>query len=801
MRTYLLAYCWIWGLLLLGVPAYTQVSGVVRDAETGDSLAFAYVLGVQAQSGCFSGLDGRFSIPSLHSPDSLKVNLLGYIPKTVAVSPGQKVVVVLQPGGVSLADVLIQPTENPALRIVRLAIAHRNTNDPQNFSHFSLDTYNKLTAAPRYPASYPDSLRLRFHIFLSETVTHRLQIRPGKVQEKILSARLAGYPGKVIPFTASDLQDLSFYSNYVGVFGQQFLSPVSPPGLHQYRYTLRDTLVVGEDSIFTLDFSPKTAGLDAFKGSMRIHSRNWALSTVQVELVPGEGGLLIQAGQIKQVYTELPDGTWVPSELTTEIDSKPLSTGDAFSFHMSGYSRLSHQQLGDSTRGQFRPEDELVVVDGAGLEDSTLQSSRTIPLTREDVLSYRKLDSIGRKLGLSRVVDQAWKLSDGRLGIGVIDLLLDRIATQNRVEKTRLGIGIATNEAMSKRLSIGGFFGWGLGDDRAKYGAQLQVTPLGDDRLYLGVAYSEDLVESGYRRLGIRPERGLHQNIYREFGIRRWYLRDMDYVQTREAWVGLRLPTDLGLRLGRRQETVTPAYAYTYNDSSHFRFDEYEAQLRWAPGARYIQSGSHRILSANHAPVMYLRYTQGLDTRAGDFAYHAAALSMTHRFAAFRGGKGMLIFNAGWNDRSLPRSRMRVYRANFAKGNFTDLQGAFNTMRYDEFAADMYAEAFVFLSPKLRWLRLGQRIRPQLNLAMAAAWGQLYASTNAQHGPLAQQAPRQFYLEPGITLTHLLPTPQKDSMISSWLRGIGLGFYYRVGAYSFPTFKENIAFRLSLGGI
>ncbi len=788
------------GICLWASSAIGQVSGIVRDAESGDSLAFAYILSLGTKNGCFSGLDGHFSLPTAAPQDSLRISLLGYVSQTVAVHASQRLSISLKPGGVCLGDVVIQPRENPALRIMRLAVENRQENDPLNFSHFSFDTYNKLYGTPLYPRSMADSLRLKFHLFLSETVTHRVQVRPGKVQEQIVSARLAGYPGKVIPFTASDLQDLSFYSNYIGVFGQKFLSPVSPPGLNQYSFSLRDTLLDGEDSIFTIDFAPLHDHFDGFEGNLRIHSSDWSLLTVDVKLVVNEGGILIQSGEIKQVYTQLPSGTWVPSELYTELDTKPLSGGDPFRFHFSGYSSMRNHVLGDSAKTHFRPEDELVVAEQAGVEDSLLQARRSIPLSHMDATSYRKLDSIGRKVGLSKVVDQAWKLSDVRLGVGVVDILLDRISNQNRVERWRGGIGLVTNEQMSRRFSIGGFIGWGIRDREAKYGAQFQLTPFKDDRLYAGIGYTQDLVESGFRRLGLRPERQLHQDIYRKYGLRRWYLTDMEYVENKEVWLGTRLPSDLGLRTTLRSESVTPAYDYTYADTGQFKFAEAEIVLRWAPGARYIQNSGRRILSSNKAPVLHLRYTRGFENQWGDYAYNAAALSLSHKFSAFRGGKGSVILHAGWNDRSLPRSRMRVYRSNYAKRNFADLTGAFNTMRYDEFAADVFAEGFVYVSPKLRWLKIGPRIQPQLNFSMAAAWGMLYAEGRNLHTSAPLQAPKNWYLEPGLSLTRLLPAPRKDNVVSSWIRSVGVGAYYRVGAYSLPTFKENIALRLSFGG-
>lgn len=786
----LLAFC--------GGIAPAQISGWVYDAEDGDSLPFAYVLNLKTQKGCFSGLNGAFSLPETSDGDSIKVSLMGYFPQTFSAKVASKTGVGLLPGGVNVQTVLITPTDNPALRIMRNVIANRDQNDPQGLSRYSCESYNKLSASQVYAPNVPDSLRLPHHLFLSETVTQRLQVRPGKVQEKILSARLAGYAGKVIPFTAGDLQDLSFYANYVAVFGQQFLSPVSQPGLNQYRFTLIDTVLTGEDSIFTIHFEPAKPIFDGFSGEIRVHTAQWALLTVEADLVLNEPGILLQDGHIRQVYVEMSDGQWVPSQLNSEITTKPLSKNDPLRFHFSGFSAFRNHVIGDSAMKGFRSEDVLVVADGAGKEDSTLQNGRMMPLDTVDLLSYARLDSIGRAFGLNRLLDQTWKITDGKFMLGPVDVLLDRILTNNRVEKTRLGLGLATNEKLSKRFGISGFAGWGIADRQAKWGLQFQVTPLGDDRLYLGVSRSHDLVESGYRRLGIRPERGLHQNIYREFGIRNWYLSNMEYVDTREIWLGMRLPSDFGLRVARRLEESVNGYGYRFDGDSSFRMDEAEVLLRWAPGAQYAQNGGRRILLANKAPVFEARFTRGLATDYGDFEYHGLAFSMTHTFKAFRGGKATVQLFGGWNDRPLPRSRMRVYRSNFAKGNFSELPGAFNTMRYDEFAADQYAEAFLYLSPRLRWLQFG-RIQPRLHLSAAAAWGKLYPTTNDRATPFSMVAPSHVYLEPGLALTHFLPAPKTDNLLVSWIRSIGVGVYYRVGAYTLPNVRDNLAFRLSLG--
>ncbi|MFN8393917.1 MAG: DUF5686 family protein [Bacteroidia bacterium] len=790
----------LWLLVMLlcpGLGLQAQVSGWVIDAESGDSLPFAHVLHRASGHGVFSGLDGRFDLVPCQPGDSIRISLLGYVRQDIVAE--RNMLIQLQPGGLALRDVVIVPTENPALRIVRNAVDHRQVNDPQQLHNYSFHCYNKLTATPLQLKPGRDTSLLRnVHIFLSETVTRRRQIRPGKVQEEIISARLAGYPGRVIPFTAADLQDLSFYENFVGVFGQQFLNPMSPPGLNQYQFELAGAIANGQDSIFTIRFQPRREGIDGLAGEMRIQNGDWALLTVEADLKLGEQGLLIREGFIRQIYTQLPSGQWVPSQLNTRIDTKPISGNDPMRFRFEGISILTEHQVGTEDL-HFRSEDQLIIADGAGREDTALKAGRAQPLSQKDSLTYFRLDSLGKELGLARVLDQTWKLTDGRLMLGKLDVLLDKVVQTNRVERFRLGLGLATNENLSRRFSLGGYAGWGIHDKELKFGVFGNVTPLGDDRLYLGGSYRQDLVESGYRRWGLRPERGLHQEIYREFGIRNWYIKDMEYVTTREFWVGGRLPGDLGLRLANRVEEVAMAYPSSFDGDSTFTFDEWELGIRWAPGAKYARNAGRRVLLENKAPVLMARYARGLDSRFGDYEYNGLAFALHHDFRAFRGGKGSITLLAGWNDRSLPRSRMRVFRATYDRRNQTQLAGAFNTMRYDEFAADMYAEGFIYLDPKLRWFRLG-KIQPQLHFSLAGAWGQLHPTSQGLALPYPVRAPRLGYWEPGISITHLLPTSKRDDIIWSFLRTLGVGLSYRAGAYTLPNWKDNVALRLTFGG-
>lgn len=778
------------------LPAQIALTGTVQDSLSGEAMPFVNIAALGAQKGIISDLEGKFKL-EISQADTLRFSFLGYRPIKVSVSQSQNINVQLAQQDVKLEDVVILPTENPALRVVRNAISERKNNDIEKFPEFSYDSYNKLSIGMQYGEAVPDSARMDMHLFLMETVTHRDFRAPNRSHETVISSKISGYPGKAIPLTARDIQDLSFYKNYVAVLGEAFLSPVSSPGLNQYNYHLRDTLLDGQDSIFTIHFFPANERFNGFRGNVKIESGKWALVSVQAELVIGEGSLLISSGEIEQVYTRELTGSWVPDQLHTELLSKPFSGSDTTQFRISGLSVLSKQERKSyRKKGKFGTTELELVADAGKMEDVLLEG-RKVELNPKDARTYHKLDSLGRKLKLGRLFDQFYKVAEDRVGIGPVDLRLGRLLGYNQVEKLRLGLGVSTNERISRHVGLGGFFGYGFGDKAWKYGGDAWIRPFGNPRLYLGARYANDLVESGFRRLSTRPRRDLHRNVYQESGVRAWYLQGMEYVQTQEAFVGFSLPGNVSMRGTYRLETVDPAYAYRFISEEEFSFTEAEGLLRWAPGEVYSLQEGQRLTLRNNASIFHVRYQRGTYNRTiSPWNYDILAISVDHSFTALRKSRFFYHVGIGGNQGEVPRSRMYVFRSNFAPRNYTEVSRTFNTMRMDEFAANTYAEAFVAIQPRLRWMRIGNWA-PRLTLSGAAAWGTL-SSTPTVHADFPVEAPDQGFFEAGLTLSNLLPIEEKDNILNSYFQALGLGVHYRLGAYAFPDWKDNISVRLTL---
>ncbi|HHG85117.1 MAG TPA: carboxypeptidase-like regulatory domain-containing protein [Bacteroidetes bacterium] len=796
MQRSILALIFAFSLLFFQqIPAQIVAFGTIQDAETGEAMPFVNVAARQQQRGTISDLSGFFRL-ELAESDSLRISFLGYQSQIIWLENSDSLSFHLQPQAVSLAEVVISPTENPALRIMRNTISQRKKNNPEKWPEFSYDSYNKLTVDFLYAPTVPDSERFGAHLFLVETVTHRDFMATNRSFETVKSSRISGYPGKALPLTAGDIQDISFYENYVAVLEEPFLSPISPLAFRKYKYQLLDTLLNGEDSIFTLRFFPANENWNGFRGIMKVVSGKWALVSVQAELVLGEGGILIQNGNIQQIYTQGKGGNWFPSQLNTDLEIKAFSAQDPTRFRISGLSVLSNQKEKSlRKKGEFGAIELELVVD-AGKQDSLLKVERKVALSPKDVHSYAQLDSLGRRFKLNRLFDQFYKLANDRLGFGLVDVPLGRLIGFNQIEKVRLGLGLSSNDRLSRHFGLGSFAGYGFGDRRIKYGANVWIRPLGDSRLYLGAEIAHDLVESGFRRMGVRPAWDLSRDIFRESSARTLYLKGMEYVNRQEAYVGFRLLGNLALRGAIRREWVDPVDRYTFQGVEQFRFTEGEVLLRWAPGEVYSQQEGQRLTLRNRAPLVHVRYVQGREENLLA-AYRRLAIAVEHSFTALGQSRFFYHLGAGGLRGAVPRSRMFVMRSNFAKGNYSEVSQTFHTMRMDEFAADSYVQGFVAVQPRFRWLRMGN-FAPWLTFSGASVLGRLGPGHDQLHGGISVVAPSAGFFEAGLLLSHLLPQSPSDNLIYSFLQTFGIGGYWRLGPYAFGNWKEDFSLRITM---
>ena len=149
-------------------PQRTSVSGIVVDAESGETLPFVQVYflkpttnkGMVASSiGTTSDLEGHFSISTTSGYTMLNFQMMGYKTTTITLRAGEErsgVTVKLEPDVYSLQDVIITPKNkkrdyrrrgNPAVELIKNVIANKNEHSVQTLDHYTAQSYTRVSFA------------------------------------------------------------------------------------------------------------------------------------------------------------------------------------------------------------------------------------------------------------------------------------------------------------------------------------------------------------------------------------------------------------------------------------------------------------------------------------------------------------------------------------------------------------------------------------------------------------------------------------------------------------------------------
>ena len=98
----------------------------------------------------------------------------------------------------------------------------------------------------------------------------------------------------------------------------------------------------------------------------------------------------------------------------------------------------------------------------------------------------------------------------------------------------RLGLGIETNDRLTKWVTLGGYGAYGFGDKARKYGAKVQFNLWPKHELKLGVTYKRDLDFSDGMSFNKRTTKLSSQSVYE------WFLSEMDSISEHKAYVEFR---------------------------------------------------------------------------------------------------------------------------------------------------------------------------------------------------------------------------------------------------------------------
>lgn len=791
-------------LSLFSGEAQLIYEGRILDSLTKEPLPFVNIKFGDSNRGTATNIDGyyKFSLPD--EVAHVQLSYMGYHKKWVElIELKTHRVIVLSQHSKSLAEFVVFPGENPAHRIIRKVAENRKSNDHEN-KNYVCTNYNKFIFTPvidsllvadtsRWNGMDSSQLRMnqmfsRQHLLIIENYVERTHKSNGKTTNNILASRTSGLKQSSLPLLASELQSFSFYEDYITLLDKHFLNPIAPGSIARYTYQIIDTVFHKSDTVYLISFAPKRGkNFDGLEGVLYINTRGYAIENVLAKGEISSSGVVVE---IKQRYEFYPSGNWFPVELTTKMEFSNIKLADK---NLMGYGKTY------MTKVDFPKEIKATELGAFELEvdknahkttDSVWNSYRPVDLDARDSVTYHVVDSIGEKHKLDRLVSLTSSLNEGRFPVkNIIEIDLAELIWYNPYEGIRTGLGLYSGKRIIPWMSAGGYVAYGFKDKGMKHGANATffLYKKRDVRLFAG--YSNDVIRAGYQEFPGRRLFGsseMYKNLFANL---------FDLQEKWEVSLSGRATSSLFLHLGGSHQNRESAYDYLFTPHasdaaaisySRYTFSELSFTMHYAYRQRLSQAFDLVLPVEKKYPQIWFNLRKGVTGfYSGTLDY--IKLETLIEFSRFirNFGRTGLVLRGGWTDANLPLGLL--FNGYGVNGRWAlSTHNTFETALPNEFIHDRYA-AFFFTHNFGSLLFRYKKFEPQFEVALNGGVGTMISPRS--HREIGFTQMEQGYYETGLRINNILKTT---------FSSIGVAAFYRMGAYSLPTQRDNFAFKISL---
>lgn len=784
-----------------------DIYGRITDSRTKEPLAFVAVIEKGTGNGIYSDIEGYFRLNLQSQNNPLVFHYVGYEDREIKWSEQQDWKIQLVSKANLLGEVVVLPGVNPAERIIRKAIENKKINNPESDTPFTYDSYNKLVfgmsldtaiLADTAKRAAMDTTKQQVYnffeqqyLFMMESVTKRKFYPPDHSEETIIANRVSGLKSTDFFLLGTQLQSFSFYGETVDLLGYSYMSPLANGAISKYRFELADTTYIGVDTVFTIAFQPKKGkNFTGMKGHLYINTNGFALQNVLAEPFEHNGTNI----KIRQQYEFVDNRKWFPLQLNSTIIFENLSVIGNEPLTGEGRSYIKNLVLDAPVkRKEFTPVTLLMAPKAGQQPDSIWNKYREHELDKRELKTYHVIDSVGKEINLDKKLKLFEALSTGLLPLGPVSFDLTKLLRFNNYEGWRLGGGLRTNDKISDKFSVGGYFAYGFKDKQWKYGGDALIHLYRKRNAWMKLIYENDVMELGGNQF-IKPASGLSfTNIYPIFISR------MDQREKYEVQLNGRAIGNLTVNLFGNHQFVKTFRDYefrTYQSeglnlhSNEFNLTETGAILRFAPGEKLVRLSNKEVRLGGRYPVFYARYTRGWnDLLDGDFSYNRYDAMIEKTFKILNVGDLSVSTVAGYMPDDVPLSllynAMGTNNLNYEKkwlGIATP--GAFETMQTNEFQHSQFVAVHVRHNFKQLLLKT-EKFKPQFVLVHNMLWGKFDFPDS--HNFDVKAAEKGYY-ESGFHI---------DGLMKSGITSLGLAAFYRYGPYHRAKEIENFAFKLT----
>lgn len=486
--------------LFFSISNFAQIKGTITD-EKGNPLPFVSVFEENTYSGTTSNEQGKYQL-NVKEPGKNKITFqyLGFKTQKRTIPSDSKAItldVKMPEESFALNEVVIDPKNNPAIAIIKSAIANKKDNSDKT-ARYTADFYSKgMFKVKDLPkkilgkkvdlgpdmASNLDSTGTGI-LYLSETISKIIFEKPDKLKEKIIASKISGN-NKGYSYNTASLSTYDFYDNTLD-FDVKMISPIADNAFSYYKYQLEGSFYDDNNQqIYKIKVIPKRDKEPVFEGYLYIVDDSFAIYAIDLNIkgyrMKNE---FTEAMTLKQSFSyNSKNKIWTKNAQTLDFNAGIFGVKFSGKFN---YVYSNYEFPPSFEKKTFGNEVVAFELNANKKDDAFWNQIRPIPLTIEESSDYNKKDSLQTIRKSKKYTDSVdaknnkFKFTDILMGYDYKNtfkkysfdykgLLNITSLSFNTVQGFNLDSGFSFkkwNEERGKSTSISTTFNYGFSDER-----------------------------------------------------------------------------------------------------------------------------------------------------------------------------------------------------------------------------------------------------------------------------------------------------------------------------------------------
>ena len=749
-----------------------KISGVVVDAETGDTLLYPSASYKGHHVAVSGNAMGAYTIQR-HNGWQLTFSAVGYKSKTVNVTASTPSVlnVKLKPDTKQLSEVVVKSKrgkysrkDNPAVELMRRVIEAKKKTDLENHDFLQYSKYQKITLAVNdiKPSDLdsgffakkqwlidqietsPFNHKLILPVSVDETVTQHIYRKDPKTEKSIIKGQSSTgvnqliQTGDILNVALKDVfTDVDIYDDYVRLLQYPFVSPIGKNAIGFYRYYIQDTVYVDRDLCYHLEFLPNNQQDFGFRGELYILADS-SLHVKRCDLtIPRRSDVnFVDNLHVSQQYTKLANGEWA---LTVDDMIVEMKLARAFgNFLVTRVTRLSDYAFDEIPRQLFKGKaKERKEADAMMRDEAFWNQYRSVELTKsessmdafihriEQLKGFKYFIFAGKAL-IENFVETGDVNHPSKFDIGPVNTMISK----NFIDGYRFRLSGQTTANLNKHWFASGYIARGMDSKKTYYDGQLtysfnkkEYLPREFPKRTITFSSSYDVMAPSDKYMPTDKD-----NVFTAF---KWTTVDKMMFYNRQK-LAFEYEQEWGLKtLAYIKREVNEAAGNIEFGRQKLNTTELSLQLQLAPGRTYINTKQRRLPINLDAPVFGLGHTLGIKGfLGGDYRYNLTEASIYKRFWVGSWGKIDTYLKAGAQWNKVPFPLLIMPAANLS---YIVEDGTFNLINNMEFLNDRYASLDVSwdLNGKiLNRIPLLKKLKWREYIGVKCLWGDLTDKNN-----------------------------------------------------------------------